>query len=229
MTRLTVLQLDTRFPRIAGDVASPESYLEPVDIRIIPRASVDAVVSHHPECLDISGFEAALARINEAGNEGIVATSCGFLFYWQEHLAALTKRRLITSSLCCLEAVCRKYDTSKTAIITFDADVLASTVYAPLMGDFDGAIIGLDHRHHLHQVISSDLPRLDSRRAEKELLAHLAGKLAGIEAVILECTNLVPYKAALKEAFGVAVFDIMTCIDDVSPGLSSGLVKPAFI
>ena len=229
MTRLTVLQLDTGFPRIAGDVASPESYLEPVDIRIIPRASVDAVVSSHPHRLDISGFEAARATLNEAGNEGIIATSCGFLFYWQEHLSSLierpTGRHLITSSLCCLEAVCRKYGSSKVAIITFDADVLASPLYARLTGDFDGPIIGLAPHHHLRQVISGDLPKLDSRRAEKELLAHLSGKLSGIDAVILECTNLVPYKPAVIKAFGVAIFDIMTCIDDLVPGL----VKPAFI
>ena len=36
---LVVLQLDTRFPRVPGDIACPETYSLPMRIEIVPKAS----------------------------------------------------------------------------------------------------------------------------------------------------------------------------------------------
>ena len=221
MPRLTVLQLDTAFPRIAGDVAASATYREPVHIIRIPKASVAKVVAANPDSLDITAFEDAIATIGS----GMITTSCGFLGYWQDHLSRLTTQPVITSSLCRLDHLCRQYGRGRVAIVTFDADVLRAPLYAPLLGGFDGPVIGLDQTHHLRRVIADDLPQLDCDKAEAELISHLSGQLDGIEAVLLECTNLPPYKAALKKTFDVAVYDILNAIDELTPGL----VRPAFL
>ena len=54
--RLTVLQLDTVFPRIKGDVASRETYLEPIKVKKIPQASVAKVVTATPDQNDMTSF-----------------------------------------------------------------------------------------------------------------------------------------------------------------------------
>ena len=59
---LTILQLDTDFPRVPGDVACPETYTCEVEIIRVPRATVGQIVSDRPEEIDIIPFETALHR-----------------------------------------------------------------------------------------------------------------------------------------------------------------------
>ncbi|MDC0136656.1 hypothetical protein OAI26_08460, partial [Sulfitobacter sp.] len=86
--RVTVLQLDTYFPRIAGDVGCEETYSRPPQIIRIGGASVGRIVTNRPQDIDIEPFVQALAH----ADGDIIVTSCGFLSYWQAHLAALTDR-----------------------------------------------------------------------------------------------------------------------------------------
>ena len=44
-------------------------------------------------------------------------------------------------------------------------------------------------------------------------------------ALLLECTNLPPYKAALAARFDLEIFDILTLIHSVNPDI----VDPAFL
>ena len=87
---LSVLMLDTAFPRIAGDVACPDSYREAVELIRVPARVAD-VVRADPEALDVAPWEDALAR----ARGDVVTTSCGFLAPWQAHLAALADRPVL--------------------------------------------------------------------------------------------------------------------------------------
>ena len=96
---VSVLQLDTHFPRIPGDVGSKASYLGPIEIIRIPQATVRAIVSDRPDRINIVPFEGAL-RIARGD---VIVTSCGFLAYWQVHLQRSTRRPFISSALMALE------------------------------------------------------------------------------------------------------------------------------
>ena len=80
---------------------------------------------------------------------------------------------------------------------------------------------------HLRNVISKDQTHLDHHKAEAEILELLAPFLASgrIKALILECTNLPPYKAAIKSAFSVEIYDILTSIETRAPQA----VKPEYL
>ena len=84
MPVISLIQLDTSFPRIPGDIGAAETYTEAVDIIRMPQTSVAQVINAAPGDTDISGAEAA-AR---AAMGDLVTTSCGFLCYWQDRLAA---------------------------------------------------------------------------------------------------------------------------------------------
>lgn len=220
---LTVLQLDTHFPRIPGDVASPDTYLKPISVIPVKDASVAEIVTTRPEAVSIKGFEDAVADITT----GIGVTSCGFLGYWQDHLNALCPQEFLTSSLISCNEWTAPYDAHETVIVTFDDEALRAPHYSTLLSGFDGRIIGLDPDMHLRDVITHDKDDLDQDRATQEIIDLLhpylhAGK---IKALILECTNLPPYKAALKERYNVAVFDILTLISSHNPNL----VNPRFL
>ena len=75
---LAILKLETRFPRLPGDIACKDSFARPVRLQTIAEASVDAVVSRNPEGLDLSAFEQAAD-----GNRTLITTSCGFMIYFQ--------------------------------------------------------------------------------------------------------------------------------------------------
>ena len=215
--RLTVLQLDTVFPRIKGDVASPETYLEPVKVERIAQASVARVVTSNPDQNDMTPFMTAAAAINS----GIGVTSCGFLGYWQDELNRLCPRPFIASALVDLPQWQQDYASDEMAIITFDESVLSTPLYAPLLAGFSGQVIGLHPDMHLKKVIREDQAELDQQRAEAELIAHLDALLdfSTIKALVFECTNLPPYRRAIKSAFKIDIYDILTSIDARAPKL----------
>ena len=221
--RLTVLQLDTVFPRVKGDVASPETYLEPIKVEKIPQASVSKVVTANPDQNDMASFMAAAAAINS----GIGVTSCGFLGYWQDQLNHYCSRPFVASALVDLPQWQQYYAPDEMAIVTFDEKVLSTPLYAPLLAGFSGQVIGLHPEMHLKKVISDDHPQLDQQRAETELIAHLEASLdfSTIKALVFECTNLPPYRHAIKSAFNVEIYDILTSIN----ARDSKLVRPELL
>ena len=103
----------------------------------------------------------------------------------------------------------------------------SAPAFAPSLHGFDGPIFGLADGSHLKQVIADDLPRLDGARAEAEVTDLVAGLVARHrpKVLLLECTNLPPYKPALAARFGLEIFDILTLIDLVNPDI----VDPAFL
>ena len=79
---LTVLQLDTAFPRIAGDVAASATYRSRCTYPYSQGIGGKGCC-RKSNSLDITAFEDAIATIGS----GMITTSCGFLGYWQDHLA----------------------------------------------------------------------------------------------------------------------------------------------
>ena len=136
MAGVTVLQLDTHFPRIAGDVGSTDSYTCEVEIIRIKGASVAGIVTDAPDQIDITPFESAL----KAARGDVIVTSCGFLSYWQAHLEALVDRPFISSSLVALD---RLDDPETTAILTYDATRLGPA-HLGHNARFASCIIGLE-------------------------------------------------------------------------------------
>lgn len=211
---VTVLQLDTAFPRIAGDVGAPESYARAPQIIRIPGASVGRIVTARPQDIDIAPFEVALAQA-----EGdIIVTSCGFLSYWQDHLAALTDRPFISSALTALDRLSQRYTPQEIMIVTFDAARL-NAAHLRAHPAYVHSIIGLEPGHHLRQVISGNMDRLDTGQASAEITTVVQQKLTQHHRhIVLECTNLPPYRAAIRAASGLPVTDILTQIEAACPG-----------
>lgn len=223
MPVLSLLQLDTGFPRIAGDVGSRETYRAKLDPHVIADLSVQRVITAAPRAGDIAGVEFALAR----ARGDVITTSCGFLGIWQDRLAATAPAPFLASSLNGLPEIMERYAPEELAILTFDAETLRAPAFAPLLNGFTGPVIGLPSSSHLKQVIADDLPQLDQRRAEAEILDLVASLMTQrpVRALLLECTNLPPYKAALKKNFDVEIFDILTQIHLVNPDI----IDPAFL
>ncbi|WP_298857587.1 hypothetical protein [uncultured Sulfitobacter sp.] len=218
--RVTVLQLDTHFPRIAGDIGNAETYARPPQIIRIAGAFVQQIVTGNPQNIEMALFEEALSHA-----EGdIIVTSCGFLSYWQAHLAALTDRPFISSALTALDHLSATYTPEELRILTFDQASLGAA-HLGKYPEYLNSILGLLPAHHLRQVISQNLSALDPDKAGAEITALLTEtQTKAHRHILLECTNLPPYRAAITSATGLPVTDILTCIE----AACAGAIAPEF-
>lgn len=217
---VSVLQLDTRFPRIPGDVGCPATYRDDVEIITVPQATVDRIVSARPDKIDIAPFQNAI----RLARGDIVVTSCGFLSYWQQHLSAAIDRPFISSALTALDRLQPDHEPGEIMILTFDAGSLTQA-HLGRHAAFISGVVGLPRGSHLRQVISADLPDLDVDKARREIVTLAVGQRSPAHGhILLECTNLPPYKSAVQRATGLPITDILTEIERLRPGS----VMPAF-
>src|SRR5438093_5639765 len=92
-----ILMLDTRFPRIPGDMGNATTFPFPVRYHRVAGADPDLVVRRGAEGLLPAFVEGA--RALEREGVGAVTTSCGFLAKYQQELAAAVRVPVFTSSL----------------------------------------------------------------------------------------------------------------------------------
>ncbi len=180
----------------------------------VKEASVGRIVTDRPQDIDVAPFEEALAK----ATGDIIVTSCGFLSYWQQHLAALTDRPFISSALTALDRLHHRFSPEQMCIVTFDAARL-NAAHLGRHSTYASSIIGLPPAHHLRAVIEGNLSTLDRRTAVNEIKAFMAdSQTPAHRHIVLECTNLPPYREAIKAATGLPVTDILTRIEATCPG-----------
>ncbi len=212
-TVLGVLMLDTNFPRPEGDIGNPGSFDHPVIYRRLPGAIVSRIVTDKPLPGELVDHFVDQARALETDGATLITTSCGFLFPLQRRIQAAVGVPVVTSALCMLPALRQRTGSDKPiGILTFDAARLS-----PHHIPDDGPVIieGLMPDDHLYKVIADDLPELDQDLARTNVvdaLQRLASRDAGIQSVVLECTNLPPYKSAMLRTRGHSIFDVHDAI-----------------
>ncbi|MEP2707610.1 MAG: hypothetical protein ABJQ71_19875 [Roseibium sp.] len=215
---VTVLQLDTEFPRVPGDVGCKQTYVGDIEIIRIANATVGQIVSSNPATIPIAPFEAALT----AAKGEVVVTSCGFLSYWQTHLQSRTDKPFISSALTALHQLCNFHVPHDILTLTFDA----SRLNAQHFGPYETDVIGLPTDMHLRQVISQNLTELDVDLATREVTEFvMTQRKEHHKHILLECTNLPPYKDAIGSATDLPITDILTGIE----GVRQNTIRPAFL
>ena len=100
LKRITLLQLDTHFPRIPGDVGSVDTFKCDLEIIRVPNATVKEVVNSNPNQIDLDPFFNA---INKATGD-LITTSCGFLSPFQSELDAICNVTIYCVIACTIRA-----------------------------------------------------------------------------------------------------------------------------
>lgn len=210
--RVSILQLDTRFPRIAGDVAAETTYTTSPEIIRIHGAGVEQIVTQNPASVDITPFVEAARK----AKGDVITTSCGFLAPFEDLLAKEVDRPFLASSLNALPCLSKKISSAQIQILTFDADRLCAAHFSGLSA---ARVVGLRPDSHLRQVIQSDALHLDPELACHEMLDGLRDDISDTcRLIVLECTNLPPYKSAIQTELGLKTFDILDRIEATCSG-----------
>jgi hypothetical protein len=222
-----ILMLDTHFPRIPGDMGNAATFDFPVLYHRVRGASPDRVVRHGQGELLPAFIEGARALEREGVRA--VTTNCGFLAMFQSEVAAAVSIPVFTSSLMLVPLVHRMLPPGKAVgIMTVDASSLRPDHFtgAGITKDVPTVIAGLETEKEFTRVMLDNQLELDVDIARQEHLAvsrRMVEAHPEIGAIVLECTNMPPYRADIQAATGLPVFDITTLVRMVHDAVSQGL------
>jgi hypothetical protein len=216
-----ILMLETRFPRIPGDMGNAETWPFPVLYKVVPGASPRRVVCQKAEGL-LDEFLGAAAELVRLGADGIT-TTCGFLSLYQREIAAHIGVPVATSSLMQIPFIERVLPPGKrVGVLTVSAANLTAEHLGAAGADPATPVVGTDGGSEFSRVMINDEERLDVAAAERDILAAgdtLVASHDGIGAVLLECTNMVPYARGLSQRLRLPVFSIYTFVTWFHSGL----------
>ena len=200
--------LDTRFPRIVGDIGNAASYDFPVIFRKMEGiGSSDAVTTHPDRPRVLAALKANAEALAAEGAVGL-STSCGFLALYQDDLAAVSPVPVATSALLHIKALKDK----RVGVITASARNLTPAHFEAVGAPGDTPFVGLPEDSSFAGTFLRNGLTLDRDVVEREVVAagrDLVSKHPGIDTVVLECTNLPPYKQALEKDLSLPVFDVL--------------------
>lgn len=218
---LGILMLQTRFPRIVGDMGNAETWPFPVHYKIVRGATPDKVVRQDPRDL-LPDFIAAGEELIAMGVSGIT-TNCGFLALLQPQLQKALAVPVATSSLLqvpMLQATLPK--NQRVGIITISSAGLGEEHLAAMGIVGDTPIIGTAADGEFSQKILNDAHEMDFEQVEKELLeavVKMRDLYPEVGAVVLECTNMMPYAAAMQQLSGLPVYGMDSLVRWFHSGL----------
>jgi hypothetical protein len=223
-----ILVLDTVFPRIPGDIGHAGTFPFPVLYHKVRNASPSRVVREGDPAL-LEGFVQG-ARTLEASGVLAITTSCGFLAMFQRQLAEAVRIPVFASALQMVPLVSRMLGPDRAVgILTVEGRALGPRhlAGAGVTEDIPVVIWGLERGHAFAPVLLDNELELDidaARRENVEAAREMVERHPEVGAIVLECTNMPPYAAAIREATGLPVFDITTLIRMVY----AALVPPVY-
>ena len=222
-----ILMLDTRFPRIPGDMGNASTFPFPVLYHRVRGASPDRVVRQGQQELLPAFIEGARALEREGVRA--VTTNCGFLAKFQSEVAASVSIPVFTSSLMLVPLVHRMLPPKKVVgVMTVDASSLRPEHYtgAGITKDIPTVVAGMETEKEFTRVMLDNELEFDVEAARQEHLTVARRLVEGhpeIGALVLECTNMPPYRADIQAVTGLPVFDITTLVRMVHDAVSQGL------
>jgi len=213
-----ILLLDTSVPFIPGDVANATTYSFPVRFCKVEGFTVARAIGKDPT---IYGALKTAAR--ELVDQGVRAVTgdCGFMALHQQRLALDLAVPVFLSSLLQISFILSILgEGSKVGILTADGRSLDETLLAAVgVNDADRLVVeGLEKQPHFHRFAIQETGTLDPEKVASEVVEagrHLMARDETIKAMLLECSLLPPYAAALQAAVQVPVFDYITMINFV--------------
>jgi Asp/Glu/hydantoin racemase len=219
---LGILMLEARFPRIPGDMGNALTWPFPVLYRVVRGATPERVVLQGARGL-LPDFLAAAEELVALGAEAIT-TNCGFLSLFQTELAAAVKVPVATSSLMQVPWVQATLPPGRrVGVLTVSKGSLTPAHLAAAGVPADTPIVGTEGgREFFRVLIKAETSDMDVAAAEQDILEAGRSLLAAhpeVGAVVLECTNMPPYAAALQETLGLPVYDIYSMIAWFHAGL----------
>lgn len=219
-----VLCLDTSFTKIPGHIRNRTTFDFPVIYKVVAGATAERVVSQADPRL-LEPFMSA-ARDLEAQGVAAITGACGFLVLFQQQLADAVRIPLYASSLIQLPMVYRMLRPDRKVGLLVASKCSLTPRHLEAIGgeSVPVCIAGMAEQPEFREVIlEGRRAELDAGRLEREVLSQveqLARDNPEMGALVIECTDLVPFAHAIQARTGVPVFDIVTLTEMVYRSLT---------
>ncbi|UPJ76855.1 aspartate/glutamate racemase family protein [Bradyrhizobium sp. 187] len=217
--RIGILMIEGRFPRPPGAIGNASSFSFPVMHHVVKGCSGSHTV-RDLAALDPQGteFRQAIqpwvdgARHLEDQGCWAITTSCGFAALFQHHLLEAVGVPVFASSLMLVPFIAATLGNGRrVGVITADATSLSARHLRA--AGIDRATIhlaGMDGCTEFAATAWNDRTTLDIARITNEVVAvakRLVQEAPDTGALLLECSLLPPYAAAIQAAIRLPVFD----------------------
>jgi len=223
-TTIGILLLNTHFPMIPGDVGNAGTYPFPVLYRVIDSLPTDfwateSAASRAPDVI-------AAARALQAAGVAAITSDCGYMAMYQRQVQAELSTPVFLSSLLQVPFIQRVLPEGKrVGVMVADSRRMTQQILrnVGIEQPESLAIAGMESQRAFWSAIIEENGLLDSDAIESEAVAvarELVSRHPDIGALLLECSNLPPYAAAIQAAVELPVFDFNTMIRFVYSALT---------
>ena len=213
---LGVLMLDTHFPRPEGDIGHPSAFGVPTRRCVVTGAWPEKIVQSGAGLRKGRVVAPILQLVRRLEHDGAkaITTSCGFLVLLQKEMQAQVNIPVITSSLLQLPALLALHQ--KVGVLTINSSKLGvehlRAAGVPRARMADVVVQGVDAKSEFAMVILGNRAAMNLEQAAADVLAAaiaLQLREPTLACVVLECTNMPPYRAAIEEATGMKTWALV--------------------
>jgi hypothetical protein len=212
-----IIMMEAKVPYPPGSPNNARTFPFPVSYATIKGATYDSLI-YSPQFDKLRDhFIAAGRDLVERGVKAVIG-SCGFMVLFQRELAANLPVPVFSSSLLQMPLIAQTIAPGKKiGIITFSGDSLTEKHMALATGGLplDYVVHGLESRPAFRAAVHEESGVLDFEAVEADVVAEaivMQQQNDDLGAILLECTDLPPYAAAVAEATGLPVYDINSLI-----------------
>ncbi|MBT9385427.1 aspartate/glutamate racemase family protein [Pseudooceanicola sp. CBS1P-1] len=214
-----ILLMECWNPFPPGDVGNAATYGYPVLYETVAGVTIEALVERG----EASAVDAMVEAARKLETEGCkaITSDCGYMLMYQDVVAAAVKVPVMMSSLLQLRfiasllppggeigVVCAHKARLEAGLLDMAWPERNRTVH----------VAGMEDQPAFRRAILDEEGVLDTDLVEAETVAVTRAMVEAnpdIRAILIECSNLPPYSAAVQAATGLPVFDFITMIDMV--------------
>ncbi len=211
-----ILCLESLFPKPCGHIRNPLTYRFPTVTRLVRGVDIPRLLFHPAPDL----LERCLAAARELEADGVQAItgSCGFMARFQSRIAAELHVPVFMSSLLQLPLVRLMHGAqANIGVLTASSQALTHEHFANCGVPMESVCIqGMEGKPEFWETIIEgrrhdfDMPRLE---AEIVSTAKAFAEERGLDALVLECTDLSAFSASIQQAVQLPVYDINSLVE----------------
>lgn len=208
-----IIAIDLVYPKLPGNVVNASTFRFPVVYEKV-RFEIEALFRGDPAIL--AQVVAAAQKLEQEGVRAIIG-ACGFFAHFQKEVKAAVHVPVYLSSLCQLPLIhAGLQDEQKVAVLAASGESVTEELLSRV-----GASSSMCEVFDVGSIESFGPIRwgrttLDNGALTEDLKAlarSIRTEHPEVGAILLECSDLPPYAAAIQEASGLPVFDFITLIN----------------
>ena len=223
-----ILMTDSQIPRIPGDPGHAETFSFPVVYEVLKGFPFEDLIAVKKDHMDI-----LINRAKALEDKGVslVAADCGLFGPFQEDIKKHLQVPFIGSALDMVPLLQRFLPSNqKVGILTGDTRLLKQAHLDASAIDPDTvAMAGMENSPEFKKVVLDRGPDLDIEKMRQGVVdAALTLSTKSLGAVVLECTNLISFRADIRKALKIPVFDLVSLIEFYVSGLRHKEFRSSF-